>query len=98
MFLYALALILEFAALVWLRIKQPDMPRPYKASFGTAGVVAISVPPIALCLLSMVLANNATKLVSVVGIVIGLIVYWVWWKRSSKGDTHLQLEGDLGLY
>jgi hypothetical protein len=35
----------------------------------------ISLPPVALCLLSMALANNPTKLVSIAGIGIGLIVY-----------------------
>src|SRR6185503_4482165 len=47
MFLYAAALILEFAALVWLRFKQPEMARPYRVPFGTAGVVLISIPPVA---------------------------------------------------
>jgi amino acid transporter len=75
MFLYALALILEFAALVWLRLKQPGMARPYRIPFGTAGTIALSFPPVALCLLSMALANNPTKLVSLAGIGLGLIVY-----------------------
>lgn len=76
MFLYALALLLEFGALVWLRFKEPDMPRPYRIPFGTPGAVMISLPPVALCLLSMALANNPTKLVSLAGIGLGLIVYW----------------------
>jgi amino acid transporter len=76
MFLYALALILEFAALVWLLLKQPEMPRPYRVPFGTAGAIAISLPAVVLCLVSMALANNLTKLVSIVGIGAGLIVYW----------------------
>jgi amino acid transporter len=75
MFLYALALILEFAALVWLRLKAPEMPRPYRVPFGTAGAIAISLPPVALCFISMALANNPTKWVSLGGIGLGLIVY-----------------------
>ncbi len=77
MFLYAAALILEFAALVWLRLKEPEMPRPYRVPFGTVGVIALSVPPVALCVISMVLANTPTKLVSIGGIGIGLIAYWL---------------------
>ena len=61
MFLYAAAMILEFAALVRLRISKPEMSRPYRVPYGIAGVIAISVPPIALCLLSIALANDATK-------------------------------------
>ena len=81
MFLYALALLLEFAALIWLRVREPEMARPYRVPFGTAGAIAISVPPVALCLVSMVLANTPTKLVSIAGIGIGLIVYWLWQKH-----------------
>jgi len=75
MFLYAAALILEFAALVWLRIKEPGMPRPYRVRGGTAGAIALSVPPVALCVLSIALADLPTIWVSVGSIVAGLIVY-----------------------
>lgn len=81
MFLYALALIFEFAALVWLRVKQPGMARPYRIPFGTGGVIAISLPPAALCFISMALANNPTKWVSLGGIGLGLIVYMTRFKR-----------------
>jgi amino acid transporter len=37
MFLYAAALLMEFAALVWLRIKQPEMTRPYRIPSAPAG-------------------------------------------------------------
>ncbi|MBM2802708.1 MAG: family permease [Deltaproteobacteria bacterium] len=75
MFLYAAALILEFAALVWLRVKHPEMPRPYRVPFGLAGVIAISLPPVALCLISIALSNDATRYVSLGGIALGLLVY-----------------------
>jgi amino acid transporter len=75
MFLYAAALLLEFAALVWLRIKRPEMPRPYRIPCGTYGVIAIYIPPTALCLLSIALSNPATKYVGLGGIALGLLVY-----------------------
>lgn len=74
-FLYALSLVLEFGALVWLRLKEPEMARPYRVPFGTIGAVVISLPPVALCLASMALANNPTKWVSIAGIGSGLVVY-----------------------
>ena len=82
MFLYAAALILEFAALIWLRIKQPEMPRPYRVPFGMAGAVALSIPPVLLCLLSIALSNQATKFVSLGAIVIGLLAYR-WQTRAA---------------
>jgi amino acid transporter len=91
MFLYAAALILEFAALVWLRFKEPGMPRPYRVPFGIAGVVALSVPPVALCVASIWLADAATIWVSVGGIAAGLI-YWSLGKKKKPAAAPGVLE------
>jgi len=77
MVLYALALIPEFAALVWLRLKEPDLPRPYRVPFGLIGTIVLSIPPVLLCLLSMGLASWMTKVVSGAGILLGVAVFWV---------------------
>jgi amino acid transporter len=82
MFLYALALLLEFFALVWLRIKEPGMTRPYRVPFGMPGVIAISVPPVALCAASLVLSNVETKYVAFAGIAAGLVLYR-WQSKPS---------------
>jgi amino acid transporter len=82
MFLYALALILEFAALVWLRFKAPEMARPYQIPFGIKGVIALSIPPVLLCALSIWLADEVTKWVSLVGIAAGLVVY-PWFRTTA---------------
>lgn len=82
MFLYALALLLEFAALIWLRIKEPGMARPYRIPFGMPGVVAISIPPAALCVLSIVMSNEVTKYAALFAIGVGL-VYYRWQCRPS---------------
>jgi amino acid transporter len=44
--LYGLSLILEFAALIVLRIREPNLPRPYKVPGGLVGCILISVGPI----------------------------------------------------
>ncbi|MBI2352525.1 MAG: hypothetical protein HYV00_13810, partial [Deltaproteobacteria bacterium] len=74
---YALSLVLEFGALVWLRLKEPEMARPYRIPFGTTGAIVISLPPVALCFINMALANNPTKWASITGIALGLIVYYL---------------------
>jgi amino acid transporter len=81
MFLYALALLLEFAALIWLRIKAPGMPRPYRIPLRLPGVIALSLPPMALCLASIVLSNAATKCVALSGILLGL--GWYFWQTRQ---------------
>jgi amino acid transporter len=85
MFLYALALILEFAALVWLRVKEPNMHRPYRIPLGLGGTIALSIPPVLLCAASIWLADEVTTWVSLVGIVIGLVVYP--WFRTARAAT-----------
>jgi len=86
MFLYALALMVEFAALICLRLKRQDLPRPYRIPFGTQGVIAMSVPPIALCLLSMFLANDVTQMVGLGAIAAGLLVYYLQGQPSGEAD------------
>jgi amino acid transporter len=87
MFLYAVALVLEFGALIWLRIKKPEMPRPYLVPYGIPGVIAISVPPVALCLASIALSNDATRYASLGGIAAGLVVYWWKCRLSAARET-----------
>jgi amino acid transporter len=47
------SLILEFAALVALRIRQPNLPRPFRIPGGTAVAVALGVPPLALLIVAV---------------------------------------------
>jgi len=86
MFLYALALLLEFAALIWLRIKEPDMPRPYRSPCGLPGVIALSLPPVALCVASIVLSNEMTRYVALSGIALGLLLY-SWQIRTNSPSS-----------
>ncbi|EFJ45190.1 amino acid carrier 4, partial [Volvox carteri f. nagariensis] len=46
--IYCLAELLEFAAFVWLRIKRPDLPRPYRVPLPTWGLVVMLLPASAL--------------------------------------------------
>jgi amino acid transporter len=87
MFLYALALILEFAALIRLRFKEPDMARPFRVPFGKPGVVVLSMPPVALCIISMAVANAATKIVCLTVIAVGLVIYRLQAKFSERRET-----------
>ena len=44
--LYGLSLILEFAALIALRVREPSLPRPYKVPGGLLGCILITLPPV----------------------------------------------------
>lgn len=74
-FLYSIGMLLEFAAFIKLRIKKPDLHRPYKVPFGTFGVTMICIPPALLLVLVMCLASLKTFFVSGAVIVLGVGLY-----------------------
>jgi len=43
--LYGASLVLEFAALLWLRVREPNLPRPFRVPGGMFGAVALGIPP-----------------------------------------------------
>jgi amino acid transporter len=59
--LTGLSIVLEFWALVALRVREPDLPRPFCVPGGIAGTVAIGIPPLALMIAAV--ARNRTELV-----------------------------------
>lgn len=79
--LYGASLILEFVALIVVRIREPSLVRPFKIPGGTAGAVAMSAFPCALLVLAAVLNRreqvgqiSAAELAIVVAI-FGPVVY-----------------------
>src|SRR5262245_42391514 len=52
--LYGASLVLEFLALIALRMREPDLPRPYKVPGGLAGAILIGVGPTALLVVALV--------------------------------------------
>ncbi len=81
--LTGLSILLEFWALVALRVREPELARPYRVPGGLAGAVAIGVPPLALMIAAI--ARNRTELLGstnelVIGIgviVAGVALYFV---------------------
>jgi amino acid transporter len=96
MFLYALALVLEFAALIRLRWVEPDMARPYRIPFRTPGVIALSVPPVGLCLASILIADTPTRLVSLAAIGLGLLAYAALALRGHEAVSAQVSESQTG--
>jgi amino acid transporter len=88
--LTGLSLLLEFAALVALRIREPRLPRPYRVPGGIAGAIAVGVLPAALLVLTAVRNEvepvgplNALELGALL-VVAGVPAYW-WANRMRKG-------------
>ena len=72
--LTGLSILLEFWALVALRIREPNLARPYRVPGGTAGTILIGLPPLALIVAALVrngteLIGNTNELVIGIGII-----------------------------
>ena len=74
-FLYAIGMLLEFAAFIKLRIKKPELHRPYKVPLQTFGATLLCLPPAMLLVLVMCLASVRTFLGSSVVILLGFLLY-----------------------
>jgi amino acid transporter len=84
--LYGLSLILEFAALIALRIREPSLPRPYKVPGGLLGCILITMGPMPImCLafykyLSDAGARNAliaSSAAVVAGVIFYIVAIWI---------------------
>jgi len=81
--LTGLSLLLEFAALVALRIREPELPRPYRIPGGLAGAIGVGLLPLALLVLTMVRNQvervgpiNALELGAIL-VFAGVPAYWI---------------------
>jgi amino acid transporter len=52
--LYGASLVLEFLALIVLRIREPQLPRPFRVPGGMAGAIAVGIGPTALLVISLI--------------------------------------------
>jgi amino acid transporter len=76
-FLYGLGMLAVFAAFVKLRVKKPDLVRPYRIPVGTTGAAVMCAPPVVLITTVMCLASARTVLINAVVIVAGVALYYV---------------------
>jgi len=89
--LKGLSILLEFAALVALRVREPGLPRPYRVPGGLPGAVAVGVLPLALLVLTVV-RNQAEPVgpinaLQLGAILIGLgVIVWFVGERILKHD------------
>ncbi|XP_020580075.1 probable polyamine transporter At3g19553 [Phalaenopsis equestris] len=74
-FLYALGMLLEFAAFIKLRVSKPHLHRPYKVPVGTFWATVMCFPPAFLLLLVMCLASFRTFAVSGAVFLLGIILH-----------------------
>ncbi len=79
--LYGASLLLEFAALVLLRLREPHLERPFRVPGGTGGAIALGVAPAGLIAFAMwaarderILGLNALLFAALIGLA-GAVLY-----------------------
>ena len=60
--IYGVSLALEFLALIWLRVREPELPRPFRVPGGMFGAIAVGIPPVLLLGFAIVRSQSETVL------------------------------------
>ena len=71
--LYGLSLVLEFIALVYLRVREPEMVRPFSIPGGVPVAILIGLMPTALIVAALV-RNHSERIGNFSGLTLGLIL------------------------
>ena len=99
--LYGLSLILEFAALIALRMREPSLRRPFRVPGGVAGAALIGVPPAILIAMGLLRTRHehlgalSAFQLGLVVIVLGPVLYALSRKRL-RAQGQLQSPGQGG--
>jgi amino acid transporter len=71
--LTGLSILLEFWALTGLRVREPNLARPYRVPGGTLGTILIGLPPLAL-MIAAAIRNHGERVGPLNGLVVGAIL------------------------
>jgi amino acid transporter len=81
--LTGLSILMEFASLIVLRVREPELPRPYRVPGGMAGAIGIAIGPTVLLVLAVVRNKaepvgpiNALQLGAIL-IALGVLAYFL---------------------
>ena len=71
--LYGASLVLEFVALIVLRVREPELVRPFRVPGGRAGAILVGIGPSALLIVALV-RNRNERMGDVSALTVGLIL------------------------
>jgi amino acid transporter len=92
--LTGLSILLEFWALVALRVREPNLERPSRVPGGIAGTVLIGLPPLALLVLAGVRERTETigpvseLTVGAIVVLLGVALYFVARRRRTRTQAN----------
>jgi amino acid transporter len=87
--LYGASLVLEFVALVVLRVREPSLPRPFRVPGGLLGSIAIGVAPVVLLAIALVKGayeQGAASALALGGalVALGPVLYFIRRPRGTR--------------
>ena len=82
--LFMAAYVLIFIAACILRVKEPDLERPFKVPFGTKGFIAMCIPPVAIAFLALFISGTDYFLGGMLALFSGPVAYFIF-KRKYGG-------------
>jgi amino acid transporter len=92
--LTGLSILLEFWALVALRVREPNLERPSRVPGGIAGTVLIGLPPLALLVLAGVRERTerigpvSELTIGGIAVLLGIVLYFLGrWRRARIGAS-----------
>ena len=86
--LFMMAYVLIFISACILRIKEPDLERPFRVPFGTKGFIAMCVPPISIAFIALFINGTDYFVGGMLALVTGPIAYFVF-RRKYGGLTKI---------
>ena len=87
--LFISAYVLIFISACILRVKEPDLDRPFRVPLGTRGFIALCIPPIAIALLALFISGADYFLAGLLALVSGPVAYFIFRRKYgglSKKD------------
>jgi amino acid transporter len=88
-------LLFEYGSLIWLKIKEPDTPRPWEIPFGLPGAILVVTPTVCIAGLSLAVAAPEARLIGggCLGVIFVIacikeLVRYIIRKRQERYDTY----------
>jgi amino acid transporter len=102
-FSYAMALLMEYAAFIKLRISHPDMHRPWRLPFNTFGCILLFIPPFLCTIFLLSLATYQTYIFSICVNSMGVLLYvskerGYWGGESNSAVASIAQSPPKGSY
>ncbi|MFZ0700733.1 MAG: APC family permease [Candidatus Acidiferrales bacterium] len=92
--LTGMSILLEFWALVGLRLREPNLERPYRVPGGVIGVALLGLPPLAL-MVAAIVRNHTEKIGSTSSLAVGLVfialgpIFYFLTRPRAKSPAHV---------